>query len=189
MCVCVCTAGVCVCVSTAVARARAVSIWERIIIFFWPFLHSPHPSPPPSLLSSLPPSIPAFMCHAVGVVPAILQNNYLCLWLFTQRTKKKMLCAKHTVTHCPFSPSKHAHTPCTRTHNDVLHVVTLYVHTHMYVCTYMLRPNWTTHAIYYVLAAVFASCFCVLKIFTSGMRTYLLLRPSRCVCFVFLRPI
>jgi hypothetical protein len=27
------------------------------------------------------------------------------------------------------------------------------------------------------------------KIFTSRMRTYLLLRPSRCVRFVFLRPI
>jgi hypothetical protein len=32
-----------------------------------------------------------------------------------------------------------------------------------YVRIYMLRPNSTTHTIYYVLAAVFASCFCVLK--------------------------
>jgi len=34
----------------------------------------------------------------------------------------------------------------------------------MYVCihTYILRPNETTHAIYYVLAAVFASYFNVL---------------------------
>jgi len=32
----------------------------------------------------------------------------------------------------------------------------------MYVCIYVLRPNKPTHHIYYVLAAVFASCFYVL---------------------------
>jgi len=32
----------------------------------------------------------------------------------------------------------------------------------MYVYTYILRPNSTTHAMYRVLAAVFASWFCVL---------------------------
>jgi hypothetical protein len=48
---------------------------------------------------------------------------------------------------------------CVRMYVCVCVCVCLY----MYVCTYILRPNSTTHAIYFVLAAVIASWFCDLK--------------------------
>jgi hypothetical protein len=57
---------------------------------------------------------------------------------------------------------------------------------YVYTCYVLIKPPMP---IYYVLVAVFASCFYVLIIFASRVRTYLLLRPSCCVCFVFLRPI
>ena len=46
----------------------------------------------------------------------------------------------------------------------------VYTSIRMYIRTYVLRPNSPTHTMYYVLAAVFASCFYVLfKIcFTRG---------------------
>ncbi len=42
----------------------------------------------------------------------------------------------------------------------------------IYVCTYVMRPNYPTHTAYYVLAAVFASYFYVLKNLTARARTY-----------------
>jgi len=69
------------------------------------------------------------------------------------------------------------------------------IYIRMYVCIYVCMYVHTYYVlinppmpIHYVLAAVFASCFYVLKSKTSRMRTYFLLRPSRCVRFVFLRP-
>jgi len=58
----------------------------------------------------------------------------------------------------------------------------------MYVCTYVLRPNQTTHAHTLRPRRCVRFVFLRPKIFTSRMMTYLLLRPARCVCFVFLRP-
>ena len=58
----------------------------------------------------------------------------------------------------------------------------------MYVCTcyVLIKPPMPIH---YVLAAVFASCFYVLKSLLQEWGHIYLLRPLRCVCFVFLRPI
>jgi hypothetical protein len=46
--------------------------------------------------------------------------------------------------------------------------VCMYVCMYVHTCYVLIDPPMPIH---YVLAAVFASCFCVLKIFASGMRT------------------
>ena len=59
----------------------------------------------------------------------------------------------------------------------------------IYVCTYVLRPNETTNAVYYVLAAVFASCFNVLKILLHewGHIIYYILAAVFASCFYVLK--
>ncbi len=84
-----------------------------------------------------------------------------------------------------------------RTYAD-MHVCMYVIHTYvclyvcmfvcLYVCMYtyyvLINPPMPIH---YVLAAVFASCFYVLKSLLQEWGHIYLLRPRRCVRFVFLR--
>ncbi len=92
----------------------------------------------------------------------------------------------------PWNPSSIPPTPCinvhVRIHTYVCACMCICVYVcvcvcmHVHTCYVLINPPMPIH---YVLAAVFASCFLRPKNFTSRMRIYFLLRPSRCVRFVF----